>query len=64
MASNVPIPTLVVLAFVLWGHVSYAVLAGWLALIVVNQALRGALAQAWRRRIRIAVTTSSAPAMT
>jgi len=38
------------LTFVLWGHVSPAILAGWLGLIVVNQAWRGALAQAWRHR--------------
>lgn len=38
------------LAFVLWGQVSPALLAGWLALIVGNQAWRGMLARAWRRQ--------------
>ncbi len=38
------------LAFVLWGHVSPALLAGWFALIALNQAWRGWLAHAWRRK--------------
>ena len=38
------------LAFVLWRNVSPALLAGWFALIVLNQAWRGLLAQAWRRK--------------
>jgi signal transduction histidine kinase/CheY-like chemotaxis protein len=38
------------LAFVLWGEVSPALVVGWFALIVLNQAWRGLLAQAWRRR--------------
>ena len=38
------------LAFVLWGQVSPVRVVGWFALIVLNQAWRGLLAQAWRRR--------------
>jgi signal transduction histidine kinase len=37
------------ITFVFWGQVPPAVSAGWIALIVVNQAWRGLLVRAWRR---------------
>ncbi len=39
----------VLLCFVLWGQVSPWWMAAWAAMIVVNQAWRGALARAWAR---------------
>ncbi|MFO1305086.1 MAG: hypothetical protein U1F54_15230, partial [Burkholderiales bacterium] len=38
------------LAFVLWDQVTPVLLAGWLVLIVLNQAWRGMLAREWHRR--------------
>ena len=38
------------LAFVLWDHVAPAMVVGWFGLIVLNQAWRGLLADAWRRK--------------
>ena len=38
------------LAFVLWDQVTPALLAGWLVLIVLNQAWRGMLAREWHRQ--------------
>src|SRR5437763_280227 len=38
-----------ILCVVMWDHVALTAMIGWLALIAINQAWRGALARTWRR---------------